>query len=113
MSTQGGRVGEVRAGLDTPRAFRALGDRKRLRILQLLGSGEWCVCELTAVIGAKQPLLSFHLKTLREAGLVVTARRGTWIYYRLNEDALGELGGFLDELGDGGVSVAMIDDECC
>ncbi len=112
MSTQG-RAREVRAGVDAPRAFRALGDRKRLRVLQLLGSGERCVCELAAVIGAKQPLLSFHLKTLRAAGLVVAARRGTWIFYRLNEDALGELGGFLDELGDGSVSVAMIDDECC
>ena len=107
MSTQGGRAGEVRAGLDTLRAFRALGDRKRLRVLQLLGSGERCVCELAVVIGAKQPLLSFHLKTLREAGLVVATRRGRWIYYRLNEDALSELGGFLDELGDGGVSVAI------
>ena len=62
--------------MDTPRAFRALGDRKRLRVLQLLGSGERCVCELAVVIGAKQPLLSFHLKTLREAGLVVATRRG-------------------------------------
>ena len=92
--------------MDASRAFRALGDRKRLRVLQLLGSGERCVCELAVVIGAKQPLLSFHLKTLREAGLVVATRRGPWIYYGLNEDALSELGGFLDELGDGGVSVA-------
>ena len=92
--------------MDASRAFRALGDRKRLRVLQLLGGGERCVCELAVVIGAKQPLLSFHLKTLREAGLVVATRRGTWIYYGLNEDALSELGGFLDELGDGGVSVA-------
>ncbi len=110
---QGGRAGEVVARLDTARAFRALGDRKRLRVLQLLGSGERCVCELAAVIGAKQPLLSFHLKTLREAELVVATRRGKWIYYGLNEDVLSELGGFLHELVDGGAPVATIDDECC
>ena len=72
------------------RAFRALGDEKRLRIVELLSRGAYCVCDLATEVGAKQPLLSFHLKTLREADLVVATRRGKWIYYSLNEDLLAE-----------------------
>jgi ArsR family transcriptional regulator len=46
------------------------------------------VCELTGVVGAKQPLLSFHLKILREAGLVRSRRRGKWMYYSLNYEKI-------------------------
>ncbi len=52
------------------RAFQALADDKRVRVLELLGDGERCVCELAEAIDITQPLLSFHLRTLREAGLV-------------------------------------------
>jgi ArsR family transcriptional regulator len=90
-----------------------------LQVLRLLGDGERCVCEIAAAIGAKQPLLSFHLKTLRDAELVVATRRGRWVYYGLNGDALRELGGFLQELVDGRVSESTMksestmDEECC
>jgi len=70
------------------RAFHALADRKRLGIVRLLTDGERCVCELTHVVGAKQPLLSFHLKILREAGLVRKRRRGKWMYYSLNYETI-------------------------
>ena len=73
------------------RAFQALADAKRLENVGLLSTGERCVCELTEVVGAKQPLLSFHLKTLREAGLVKARRRAKWMYYSLNYDALEAL----------------------
>ena len=56
--------------------------------MSLLTSGERCVCELTHVVGAKQPLLSFHLKILREAGLVRNRRRGKWMYYSLNYETI-------------------------
>jgi ArsR family transcriptional regulator len=82
------------------RAFRALGDEKRLRIVKLLSGGAQCVCDLAEKVGAKQPLLSFHLKILREAGLVVATRRGKWIYYSLNDELLGELEGGLARLGE-------------
>lgn len=96
------------------RAFRALGDEKRLRIVQLLSGGAHCVCDLATEVGAKQPLLSFHLKTLREADLVVAARRGKWIYYSLNEDLLAELEGGLARLGEASAeAAAKAEAGCC
>lgn len=67
--------------------FRALSDEKRLRILDLLRGGEMCVCDLQDAMDAGQSLLSFHLKALREAGLVTDRREGRWAYYRLDPDA--------------------------
>jgi len=96
------------------RAFRALGDKKRLRIVELLSGGAQCVCDLAVTVGAKQPLLSFHLKCLREAGLVVATRRGKWIYYSLNEELLGELEGGLARLGEASAeAAARAEAECC
>ncbi len=65
--------------------FRALADPTRLRLLNLLRDGERCVCELVDVVGGPQPKTSRHLAHLRKAGLVVSRRRGQWIYYRLAE----------------------------
>lgn len=70
--------------------FQALADEKRLRILSLLGTGEHCVCELTEALDVGQSLLSFHLKTLKDAGLVTDRRDGRWVYYALAPEALGE-----------------------
>ncbi len=96
------------------RAFRALGDEKRLRIVELLSGGAQCVCDLAVSVGAKQPLLSFHLKTLREAGLVVATRRGKWIYYSLNEELLGELEGGLARLSEASAeAAARAEAGCC
>lgn len=73
------------------RAFRALGDEHRLRLVELLRDGEQCVCDLSDAMGASQPLLSFHLKTLKEAGLILDRREGRWVYYALNGDVMAEL----------------------
>lgn len=70
--------------------FQALADEKRLRILSLLGTGEHCVCELTEALDVGQSLLSFHLKTLKDAGLVTDRRDGRWVHYSLAPEALGE-----------------------
>ncbi len=70
------------------RVFRALGDENRLRLIEQLREGEQCVCDLSDAIGASQPLLSFHLKALKEAGLVTDRREGRWVYYTLNGDAI-------------------------
>ena len=67
--------------------FHALSDPRRLRILDLLRSGEQCVCDLQAALDCGQSLLSFHLKNLREAGLVAMRREGRWSHYRLAADA--------------------------
>jgi len=72
--------------------FRALADPTRVAIVNLLaGAEEVCVCELVAEFDLSQPTVSHHLKVLREAGLVESRRRGTWVYYRLVPEALADL----------------------
>jgi ArsR family transcriptional regulator len=67
----------------TKTVFRALSDRTRLRILNLLQGGELCVCHLVAVLDVPQPTASRHLAYLRKAGLVVARKEGLWMYYSL------------------------------
>lgn len=65
--------------------FEVLSDLTRRRILLLLISGsERCVCELFEALDLPQPKVSRHLAVLRDAGVVVTSKSGTWVYYRLN-----------------------------
>ncbi len=82
----------------TARLCRALSDENRLRIVELLTGGERCVCELTMALDLGQSLLSHHLKTLKEAGLVTDRREGRWVYYTLCCDPLDELGASLESL---------------
>jgi ArsR family transcriptional regulator len=80
--------------LDTDRAvplFHALSDQTRLYILERLRRGERCVCELTDALDAAQSRLSFHLRVLKDAGLVTDRREGRWMYYTINADALAEV----------------------
>lgn len=79
------------------RWFYALSDATRLRVVELLVGGERCVCELQSAIGATQSRLSFHLKVLREAGLVNDRRAGRWVHYSLRPDVLDEIGAFIQE----------------
>ncbi len=69
--------------------FKALADPHRLTILATLARAEdeVCVCDFTSALPLNQPTVSHHLKILRDAGLVVCERRGTWVYYRLAPDA--------------------------
>jgi ArsR family transcriptional regulator len=71
--------------------FHALSDETRLRIIACLKDGEQCVCDLTDTFKTGQSRLSFHLRVLKEAGLVTDRPEGRWIYYALNEDTLAEL----------------------
>jgi ArsR family transcriptional regulator, arsenate/arsenite/antimonite-responsive transcriptional repressor len=82
----------------TAQRLRALGDEKRLRILLRLAGGERCVCDLVEDLGAAQSLLSFHLKTLKDAGLVTDRREGRWVHYAISLDGLVELEEFLRAL---------------
>lgn len=75
----------------TARLFHALSDETRLEIVRRLAQGERCVCELTGALDAAQSRLSFHLKTLKEAGLVSDRRAGRWVYYSLVPQALEEI----------------------
>ena len=63
--------------------FRALADRTRLRLLNLLASGEVCVCFFVEVLGESQPKISRHLAYLRRAGVVAARREGKWMHYRI------------------------------
>ena len=67
---------------------RALSDDTRFRILESLVGKETCVCELVDQLDVAQPLLSHHLKTLKEAGLVRARKRGRWMFYSLDPDVL-------------------------
>jgi ArsR family transcriptional regulator len=65
------------------RLFQALSDETRLAILEMLRGGERCVCELQQALDAAQSRLSFHLRVLKEAGLVRDRKEGRWSYYSL------------------------------
>ena len=78
--------------------FHALSDETRLDIVERLLGGERCVCELTDALDAAQSRLSFHLKTLKDAGLVTDRREGRWVHYTLNRETLGEVEEFIASL---------------
>ncbi|MDR9449899.1 MAG: metalloregulator ArsR/SmtB family transcription factor [Acidimicrobiia bacterium] len=75
--------------------FSAFGDSIRLQVLDELASGQRCVCELQETIDIAPNLLSYHLRVLREAGLVEASKRGRWVDYRLAEEAAGLVQGSL------------------
>lgn len=70
--------------------FHALSDETRLEALEMLRSGERCVCELQDQIDAAQSRLSFHLKVLKDAGLVTDRKEGRWSYYSIVPSAIDE-----------------------
>jgi ArsR family transcriptional regulator len=74
---------------DAAALFKALGDPHRLTMIATLARAEdeVCVCDFTSALPLNQPTVSHHLKILRDAGLVTCERRGTWVYYRLADDA--------------------------
>ena len=76
---------------------KALGDPVRLQLVDVLRkhAGKVCVCELVPLFDISQPTLSFHLKKLRDAGIVDSERRGLWAYYYVLPDALEELTAWL------------------
>lgn len=72
---------------DLERMFRALADRTRLRVLNLIGEQELCVCYFVVILGMSQPKVSRHLAYLRNAGVVSSRRDGKWMHYRLIQPA--------------------------
>ncbi|WP_326700401.1 metalloregulator ArsR/SmtB family transcription factor [Streptomyces sp. NBC_01754] len=90
-------LGEERAA-ELAKVFKALGDPVRLRLLSMIASradGEICVCDLTPAFELSQPTISHHLKLLKQAGLIDSERRGTWVYYRLLPQATDRLAALL------------------
>jgi ArsR family transcriptional regulator, arsenate/arsenite/antimonite-responsive transcriptional repressor len=82
------------------RLFRALSDPQRLRLLALISraSPEICVCDLNTGVSLVQPTVSHHLRVLKDAGLVTSQRRATWMYYRLADGAKQKVRGALTAL---------------
>jgi len=87
--------------LDAARAaqlFHALSDEIRVNVVLLLLDGERCVCDLMADLDLAQSRLSWHLKTLSDAGVITGRREGRWNYYSLNAETLAEAGDILGAL---------------
>src|SRR4051794_40133498 len=79
------------------RVAKAFGDAIRMQLIDVLRkhAGKVCVCELVPLFDISQPTISHHLKTLRDAGIVGSERRGLWAYYYVLPDALKELTAWL------------------
>jgi ArsR family transcriptional regulator, arsenate/arsenite/antimonite-responsive transcriptional repressor len=73
----------AKAQFDLARFFQALGDRTRLRLLNLMSDREVCVCYFVEILGYPQPKISRHLAYLRSAGIVAARREGKWMHYRI------------------------------
>ncbi|WP_251364520.1 MULTISPECIES: helix-turn-helix transcriptional regulator [unclassified Leucobacter] len=79
--------------------LKAVGDPLRLRMLSAIATdsrGESCVCDLQCLTDASQPTVSHHLRLLKEAGLVISERRGTWVYYRVAPSRADVVAALLD-----------------
>src|SRR5512142_302446 len=73
----------LKAQFDLARFFQALGDPTRLRLLNLMGDHEICVCYFVEILDSPQPKISRHLAYLRNAGIVAARREGKWMHYRI------------------------------
>ncbi len=81
----------VEQSVELSRAFKALGDPVRLRLVSLIAShdgGEACVCDLNDAFDLSQPTISHHLKVLHQAGLLSREKRGVWVYYQARPEAM-------------------------
>ncbi|MFE3058967.1 ArsR/SmtB family transcription factor [Nocardia sp. NPDC059239] len=89
----------AQAATELAAVFKALSDPVRLRLLSVIVSHtgqEACVCDISDGFDVSQPTISHHLRVLREAGLLSSERRGSWVYYRVEPAALHQLSALLD-----------------
>ncbi len=99
-------------GVD-PDLLKAVAEPLRWRILQLLSREELCVCHLVEALEVAQPLVSHHLRVLRDVGLVETERHRYWTYYRLCPAALAALGQTITAMADGAPPAGDRRRPCC
>lgn len=81
--------------------FHALSDEARIRIVEMLSHKERCVCELEQVLGIAQSRLSFHLKVLKDAGLLADRKEGRWMYYNLERETLDAIAAYTKSVKPG------------
>jgi ArsR family transcriptional regulator len=92
--------------------FRALADETRLDIIMRLSRGEECVCNLSDALETGQSRLSFHLKALKDAGIVRDRRAGRWVYYSLNPEMIEEIERLIGSLRIKARALQMVS-RCC
>ncbi len=95
------------------RVFKAFCDEKRLRILELLQSGEKCACVLMEQLDMPQSTLSYHMKILCDSGIVDSRPEGKWTYYKISEKGSNEAIVLLKEITTANTSVASVEDSVC
>jgi ArsR family transcriptional regulator, arsenate/arsenite/antimonite-responsive transcriptional repressor len=97
----------------TAQLFHALSDETRLAVLEMLQQGERCVCELQGELDAAQSRLSFHLKVLKDARLVIDRKDGRWVHYSLSPDTFAELQDAVAELKPSRRAIPIRQDAAC
>ena len=98
------------AAVEMAAKFKALSDPVRLRLLSSVAShagGEACVCDISAGVNVSQPTVSHHLKVLRDAGLLTSQRRASWVYYAVVPEALAALSTLLSTGADSVAAVGV------
>jgi ArsR family transcriptional regulator len=98
------------AAVEMAAKFKALADPVRLQLLSSVAShagGEACVCDISAGVEVSQPTVSHHLKVLRDAGLLTSQRRASWVYYAVVPEALAALSGLLSVATDSAAAVGV------
>lgn len=93
--------------------FHALSDETRLELVERLRTGERCVCELMDHLDAAQSRLSFHLKVLRDAGIVDSRKEGRWAYYWLKPEAFEEISELIKVMAPTAAAVRSTAARCC
>src|SRR6476660_5009384 len=93
--------------------FHAFSDETRLEIIELLRRGERCVCELTDTLDAAQSRLSFHLRVLKDAGIVRDRKDGRWVYYELDPEAFEETEALVSGLKPRALKRTERTEQCC
>lgn len=78
--------------------FKALSDKNRLLIIDMLSCGELCGCEIIDGLNLTQPTVSHHMKILHQAGLVNSRKEGKWIHYSLNKDTFNKVNKFIEDI---------------
>lgn len=98
---------------ETATIFKALGDEKRIKILQLLSTGEKCACRLLEEIDITQPTMSHHMKILCDAGIVTGRKDGKWMHYSISEKRTTFAKQCLDLLINANTTHEAKDKSCC
>lgn len=78
--------------------FKALGDATRIEILQMLKDKELCGCHILSKFNITQPTLSYHMKTLKDGGLIVCRKKGSWMHYSLNRERIRDIEELMKEV---------------